>query len=217
MSSMFAPPVIKPQPQSAAGPGAKGAFQPPTRSRVTPRRNGSLAAPRFLSQRSSSPEGQRPGNASVPETEPLDRAAMPGMTWDFSKTPVLPPERTNRSQEFSSRSGVAPRGVVQPKLVVGAVNDPLEQEADRIADQMMRAPISEHVVIAGPPQVRCKSRKSEEVRNGPQLAVETLTLVQDVLRTPGQPIDPTTRSFFEPRLGHDLSQVRIHSDEHAAK
>jgi Domain of unknown function (DUF4157) len=33
-----------------------------------------------------------------------------------------------------------------------------------------------------------------------------------VLRTPGQPLDAKTRASFEPRFGHDFSQVRVHAD-----
>ena len=36
-------------------------------------------------------------------------------------------------------------------------------------------------------------------------------IVHDVIASPGQPLDPSTRSFFEPRFGHDFSQVRVHS------
>jgi hypothetical protein len=39
-------------------------------------------------------------------------------------------------------------------------------------------------------------------------------IVYDVLRLPGQPLDPATRTFFEPRFGHDFSQVRVHADAH---
>jgi len=42
-------------------------------------------------------------------------------------------------------------------------------------------------------------------------------IVQDVLRTPGQPLDPESRAFFEPRFGNDFSQVRIHADTRAAE
>lgn len=42
-------------------------------------------------------------------------------------------------------------------------------------------------------------------------------IVHDVLRSPGHPLDAGTRSFMEPRFGHDFSGVRIHSDEHAAE
>ena len=37
------------------------------------------------------------------------------------------------------------------------------------------------------------------------------TVVHEVLRSPGQPLDHETRSFMEPRFGHDFSQVRIHT------
>jgi hypothetical protein len=43
------------------------------------------------------------------------------------------------------------------------------------------------------------------------------SIVHEVLRLPGQALDRTTRTFFEPRFGHDFSRVRIHSDGHAAE
>ncbi len=42
-------------------------------------------------------------------------------------------------------------------------------------------------------------------------------IVHEILRTPGQPLDPATRAFMAPRYGQDFSNVRIHSDEPAAK
>jgi len=42
-------------------------------------------------------------------------------------------------------------------------------------------------------------------------------IVHDVLRTAGQPLEPETRAFFEIRLGHDFSQVRVHNDVQAAQ
>lgn len=42
-------------------------------------------------------------------------------------------------------------------------------------------------------------------------------IVHEVLRSPGQPLDLATRDFFEPRFGHDLSQVCVHTDAKAAK
>lgn len=41
--------------------------------------------------------------------------------------------------------------------------------------------------------------------------------VLDTLKTRGQPLDPATRAFFEPRLGQDLGQVRVHDDPDAAQ
>jgi outer membrane protein OmpA-like peptidoglycan-associated protein len=42
-------------------------------------------------------------------------------------------------------------------------------------------------------------------------------IVPEVLRSSGQPLDPTSRAFFEPRFGHDFSHVRVHTDARAAE
>jgi outer membrane protein OmpA-like peptidoglycan-associated protein len=41
-------------------------------------------------------------------------------------------------------------------------------------------------------------------------------IVHDVLRLSGQPLDTATRAFMEPRVVHDFSQVRVHTDARAA-
>jgi Domain of unknown function (DUF4157) len=41
---------------------------------------------------------------------------------------------------------------------------------------------------------------------------EVPAIVHDVLRSPGQPLDPVMRAFFEPRFSHDFSNVRVHTD-----
>ncbi len=38
---------------------------------------------------------------------------------------------------------------------------------------------------------------------------EVPPIVYDALRSPGQPLDPKTRAFMEPRFGHDFSCVRV--------
>jgi hypothetical protein len=52
----------------------------------------------------------------------------------------------------------------------------------------------------------------EPVKNDKQAP----SIVHEVLRSPGQPLDAATRSFFEPRFGHDFSHVRVHTDAGAA-
>jgi hypothetical protein len=42
-------------------------------------------------------------------------------------------------------------------------------------------------------------------------------IVDEVLRSPGQPLDTGTRAFFEPRFGRDFSQVRTHRDPQAGE
>jgi outer membrane protein OmpA-like peptidoglycan-associated protein len=43
------------------------------------------------------------------------------------------------------------------------------------------------------------------------------SIVHDVLRSPGQPLDMPTRAFMEPRFGADFGGVRIHTDARAAE
>jgi M6 family metalloprotease-like protein len=54
-------------------------------------------------------------------------------------------------------------------------------------------------------------RKKQAV--GSDLAgTEAPPLVHDVLRSPGQPLDPATRAAMEPRFQYDFSRVRVHTD-----
>jgi hypothetical protein len=55
----------------------------------------------------------------------------------------------------------------------------------------------------------CGSGKSEPASDPAQLVNQTL-------QGPGQAIDRETRAFMEPRLGHDFSGVRVHTDTGAA-
>jgi hypothetical protein len=42
-------------------------------------------------------------------------------------------------------------------------------------------------------------------------------IVDEILRSPGQPLDAATRSFMEPRFKRDFSHVRIHSEPRASQ
>ena len=44
------------------------------------------------------------------------------------------------------------------------------------------------------------------------LGVTAPPVVHDVLRSPGQALDPAARRFMEPRFGLDFSRVRVHAD-----
>ena len=140
------------------------------------------------------------------------------LAWDFGKIPLFPPDRTSRSQ-----ASYPLPGIIQPKLTIGAVNDPLEHEADRVADQVMRMPDPDVSVAAAPPRVSRKCAGCEEEEElqkkeaGPQPAThEAPASVHEVLRSPGQPLDAATRACFEPRFGRDFSGIRVHTDAPAA-
>src|SRR5437763_1180939 len=53
------------------------------------------------------------------------------------------------------------------------------------------------------------------INHQPSNASQVPPIGQEVLRSPSQPLDPTTRSFMEPRLGHDFNQVRVHANSRA--
>ncbi len=65
----------------------------------------------------------------------------------------------------------------------------------------------------------CKNKREGALQraatnNGP--LNEVPSIVHEVLREPGQPLDAGTRGFMEPRFGHDFSQVRVHADTKAS-
>jgi hypothetical protein len=110
---------------------------------------------------------------------------------------------------------------MQRKLVIGEVNDPLEHEADRVADQVMRIPDPELSVIPALPQLSRKCATCEDEAQTLQArwadvsdtaAGEAPDIVHEVLRSSGAPLDRVAQSFMEPPFGHDFSSVRIHAD-----
>lgn len=63
-------------------------------------------------------------------------------------------------------------------------------------------------------------RRNRSLQRKPALNTEPRSvppIVHDVLRSPGQPLDTTTRAFMEPRFGHDFGNVRVHTDARAAE
>jgi len=62
----------------------------------------------------------------------------------------------------------------------------------------------------------CRARRLQR-SSGPTTGRAVPTIVQEVTRASGQPLDTATRSFMEPRFGHDFGDVRVHTDSHAAE
>ncbi len=120
---------------------------------------------------------------------------------------------------------------IQPKLTVGPPGDEFEQEADRVADQVMRMPDSVPASAAPtPPRIQrkctaCEEEQREEQvqrvpgdsggQGAPMVTPEVESGVGS-LQGGGRPLADAARAFFEPRFGADLSSVRIHTDARAA-
>jgi hypothetical protein len=99
------------------------------------------------------------------------------------------------------------KGKLQTKLAVGSADDPLEREADRIADQVM-APTPPSGVSAAPVSVRPDGTAGGATHAAPKSVERTLA-------SDGQPLEPGLRHDMERRFGRDFFDVRIHSDARA--
>ena len=135
-------------------------------------------------------------------------------------------------------------GKLQAKLAISQPGDVYEQEADRVADQVMRMPDSTIQRACGPCAAgggtcpKCAGAKKEPLPldrvsrsagfggrvgvKGMQRQPEFPTTDHSVFDNfvsglgSGRPLDASTRSFFEPRFGTDFSHVRVHTDSRAA-
>lgn len=175
----------------------------------------------------------------------------------FSPRPFSPPDSTSDEEQTQPASPLyscnflemplhspdtaAP---VQAKLTVGQPDDPYEQEADRMAEQVMSMPEPAPQLFAQ----REATTEEQEVRTKP-LAESITPLIQRETAleeeepvqpkqsptpqvphpTPslesrlnsseagGTPLPKDVRSFMEPRFGTDLSQVRVHTGSEAVQ
>ncbi len=127
-------------------------------------------------------------------------------------------------------------GTLRAKLRIGQPGDIYEQEADRVAEQVMRmseSEVSKNRVVSGQAYetsiqrscLKCTASRlqEEEVlqpREVPGLTHEVAPELEtdiNTIRGSGQPLPESARSFFEPRFGRDFSQVRVHTDANAAE
>jgi hypothetical protein len=120
--------------------------KPPT---TLEKNTGNQARLRPLSQHARGLSGSQCGDWQ-PQNEPIDRpdrAAAPGSLWDFGKVALFPPDRASQSHRQPPLAAPPFLGAIQWKLTVGAVDDPLEREADRVADHVTRMP---EPLVTGP-------------------------------------------------------------------
>jgi hypothetical protein len=98
-------------------------------------------------------------------------------------------------------------------LALSQRGDPAEREADRMAQGLLQTPEQQHGAAQGSHAVSPLARPS-----GSDLPVARA--LEDRLERgvdPGRPLPGALRSRFEPGLGYDLSDVRVHSGEQAAR
>jgi uncharacterized protein DUF4157 len=93
---------------------------------------------------------------------------------------------------------------LQRKLAIGASHDPLEREADRVADQVLAAP--GYSPVSGTPLriQRFAGHSTGESGTAP-------ASVDRVLGSGGRPLDSVLQQDMRQRFGYDFSQVRVHT------
>ena len=129
---------------------------------------------------------------------------------------------------------------LQAKLRIGQPGDVYEQEADRVADAVMRMPEPEM-------QRQVDEEEEEEILQTKPLVDQITPLVQrqveeeeemlqaksredatsevsyglesqiNAIKGGGRPLAESVRAYFEPRFGTDFSQVKVHTGAQAAE
>ncbi len=115
---------------------------------------------------------------------------------------------------------------VQAKLTIGAPDDEYEQEADRVADQVLRMPEptnpdeeSAQIGLQANQQLLSRNVSLQGGSDHGSTTRVNPTIAADIhsLNGRGNPLPLSTRSFFEPRFGADFSNVRVHTDTRSAE
>jgi Domain of unknown function (DUF4157)/Lysine-specific metallo-endopeptidase len=217
-----------------------------------------MASRIVVAQQSAARRSKQRDGRSASALEPAGQQKTPQphtpVPFDFGGVRPLAAGEQLSSQLPQANGPVPLPWPIQARLQVGAVNDPLEREADQVADRIMQMPAPASVSSSASGEVvrrkcqscgdeenqkrtvlrKCQSCSEEEEKSkkeeatpdklsrketGRPAAVDgpaTPAMAGEVICSPGQPLDPATRAFFEPRFGYDFSRVRIHNDAPAS-
>lgn len=101
---------------------------------------------------------------------------------------------------------------LQTKLRMNEPGDAYEQEADRIADQVMAASAHHAVSSALPHIQRLSGHPTGQTTDAAPASAD-----QPLTGAGGRPLEPALLQDMEQRFGYDFSQVRVHTDSAAQR
>ena len=144
-----------------------------------------------------------------------------------SKAPVAAIEHATESNPVWQTLATRPLSL-QAKLKVSQPGDAAEQEADHLAEQVMRMEVTSstsNTLQSGEMYVQRMCSACEEEEEGLQRKEDggghsgesAPPIVHETLSSPGHPLDSETRASMESRFQHGFSNVRIHTGEQAAR
>ena len=151
----------------------------------------------------------------------VQAAAPPAMAHGHSSIANFEPDSMRTQSQTDQWLAFLGGQGIRPKLTLSTPGDAEEREADAMADRVMR------MVGPGPMRVSdgqihrkcatCMHEEKEVVSRKADGANASASLESPDMSTlnnlgVGVPLPSQERSFFEPRMGFDLSSVRIHAD-----
>lgn len=129
-------------------------------------------------------------------------------------------------------------GTCRAKLKVSRPTDPFEQEADRVADRIMRTPAASGITSpiseqGGAPSIQRDTWEPYEPEEGLIIGEDQVFTKRSAasgpappaatesqfhrLRGGGFPIPSSIRAWIEPRFGYDFSRVQLHTDSQSSR
>lgn len=142
--------------------------------------------------------------------------------------PIAAPAPAPREQSGArwDLTGVPAFPRAQPKLRIGAANDPAEREADRVADGIMAGPVAAPTAKAAGINRKCMGCGEEEAKppvlrktgGARPTAGGTASAAAEAAvgnLGSGASLPRADRAFFESRFDRDFSNVRIHDGQAA--
>lgn len=172
-----------------------------------------LLAPKVVDKNNTSPN--HTGAGEISNGKPTGEAGYINdkNSFNFSNIPILPNHPVS----------------VQTKLTINTPGDKYEQEADRMADQVMKkentsSPNLSHQNVSL--QRKCAACEKDEDKvtlmrknesNGGMLVDSSVASQLNSSKAEGMPLPAATKGFMEDSFGTSFSRVRIHADSKAAE
>ncbi len=168
-------------------------------------------------------------NPTAPGTLAKTVQASRASGGDLGNTPLSTAEYPGWGHYFGGiRVHAAAPKAVQAKLSINQPEDEYEQEANRVANQLTGAGMattrwhggrrSQRGILdrAAGRSVGVQAKTPRQATRGPEVNPH---LEERLNRSGpgGSPLPDEVRRFFEPRMGFDFGQVRIHKDNEAAR
>lgn len=157
-------------------------------------------------------EAKRHKKAPQPVYNQRKEAAMPEDSRVGRAEAVL-----NLQQTYGNRYVQWVMGKVQAKFIVNRLDDQYEKEADQIANAVTKASTSNIQRQGTKPEEEVEIKSTSEKQHQPIAVSEEMEADINTARGSGQPLPDSVHSSLEPQLGHDFSQVHIHTDAKANK